>query len=198
MANFDIAFDFVFKNEVDPKNMHKVIVDSGGVTKYGISQKAHKNVDVEKLTIPEAKTIYYEYWREIQGDKINNQSIATYLFDYAFNSGVSQAVKDLQRSLNDLGSSISVDGKMGNNTLKSVNISNHPNTVLENLKGYRIKLYNYLAKKNPLLYAKSLSGWLKRAAKKIPGNAVNNTSLIFLFTAAGVASYFYFKKRNEN
>ncbi len=37
--------------------------DKGGLTKYGISQKYHKNVDVPNLTIEQAKEIYLkDYW----------------------------------------------------------------------------------------------------------------------------------------
>ena len=39
-------------------------VDPGGTTKYGISQRAHKDVDIENLTHQKAVDIYNKYYAD--------------------------------------------------------------------------------------------------------------------------------------
>jgi lysozyme family protein len=65
--------------------------DPGGTTKYGISQRAHPDVDVAALTEPQAKRIYHaDYWLEIDGDALP-WPLCLAAMDYAVNSGVSRA-----------------------------------------------------------------------------------------------------------
>lgn len=73
--------------------------DPGGLTKYGISQRAFLDLDIRSLTEEQALTLYRQhYWDKVQGDALP-WPLDLALFDYAFNSGPGQAVKDLQRAL---------------------------------------------------------------------------------------------------
>lgn len=89
--------------------------DLGGLTKYGISQRAYPHVDIRALTADDAKDIYYrDYWLPVHGDDLP-RGVALALFDMAVNSGVDGAVKTAQRSLG-----LPVDGVIGPNTLAAL------------------------------------------------------------------------------
>jgi|LakMenE18May11ns_1017448.scaffolds.fasta_scaffold9737839_2 lysozyme family protein len=71
--------------------------DSGGVTKFGVSQKAYPELDIESLTLEQAKAIYKrDYYDNIWGDSLP-YSIALVVTDFAVNGGIRTAVKALQR-----------------------------------------------------------------------------------------------------
>lgn len=66
--------------------------DPGGATKYGISQRAFPDLDIENLTLEQAKEIYRtKYWEAIQGDE-RPFSEAVAIFDFAVHSGVYRAL----------------------------------------------------------------------------------------------------------
>lgn len=77
--------------------------------------------EVKALTRAEAMQIYKaNYWDKVAGDQLP-YGVAYAVFDYAVNSGVSRAVKDLQRTLKALGADPGgVDGTMGARTLDAV------------------------------------------------------------------------------
>lgn len=196
MALFNPAFDFVLSNEVDPKNIHSVVEDIGGVAKYGINQKYYPNLDVPNLTLDEAKKIYHDtYWVKIQGDNIDSQQLATYLLDYAVNSGPSQAIKHLQKSLNDLGENLVVDGGIGPMTLNAIRTNPYQKSILQNIAGYRMAFYQSLVLKNSDKYGPYLKGWMRRARKLIPENS--NKTLLLIGTAS-LIGFIYWKLNKDN
>lgn len=153
MARFDLALTKTLRWEGGET------VDTGGYTKWGISQKAFPNLDIKNLTMDQAKAIYKNnYWDPIKGDLIHRQDVANNLFDFAVNSGVSQAVKTMQRVLNFKGDDI--DGKLGPMTLNAINKAG---TQLANIySGARIDFYKSLVKSEPEKYGAYLVGWLRR------------------------------------
>lgn len=89
--DFEKAFTFVMKWEggyVCDKD------DPGGETKFGISKRAHPDLDVKNLTEEEAKKIYFnEYWKpmiQIAKKELPNMPFPSMLmtFDAAVNQGV--------------------------------------------------------------------------------------------------------------
>jgi len=87
MADFDRAIDFVLKWEGG------LTSDTGGLTKYGISQKAYPDLDIANLTLEQAKAIYRkDYWDAIKGD-IFMWPENIVLFNAAVNCGVSKALE---------------------------------------------------------------------------------------------------------
>ena len=71
--------------------------DSGGLTKYGISQKAFPNVDIRNLTEEKAIAIYKKlYCDPCKIDLIKDELLALHVFDFAVTSGVNRAIKTLQ------------------------------------------------------------------------------------------------------
>lgn len=92
---FDHAAKVVLKEEggwVDDPD------DSGGETKFGISQKAYPNVDIKALTEEDALALYKrDYWDAIGADNLPS-SIRQLAFDAAVNQGVGWTKKALEES----------------------------------------------------------------------------------------------------
>jgi lysozyme family protein len=86
--------------------------DPGGLTKYGISQRAYPGEDIRNLTLERAKELYRrDYWSPIRGDQLPD-ALALCLFDMAVNSGPTQAVRTLQHAID-----VPADGILGPGTL---------------------------------------------------------------------------------
>ena len=63
-------------------------VDPGGETKWGISKRAHPDIDIKSLTKEEALIIYEkEYWLKVGADTMEKR-LAITCFDSAVNCGV--------------------------------------------------------------------------------------------------------------
>lgn len=90
--------------------------DSGGPTKYGITQRDLPGTDIENLT-PEQATAYYmeHYWKPLYS-QIESQDIADKLFDMGVLFGIGTAVKLAQTVLNTV-----ADGIFGPNSLSMLN-----------------------------------------------------------------------------
>lgn len=111
MDVWEIAIQFVLKMEGgltaenDPN-------DPGGLTKFGISQKAYPKLDITNLTLDEAKAIYKrDYWEACQCDQLP-PAFAIAVFDTAVNQGTREAQKILQITLG-----VEVDGIIGQKTI---------------------------------------------------------------------------------
>jgi len=156
MANFELAVTKTILREGGGK-LHKVAGDSGGTTKYGISQKSYPQVNLEKLTEENAKAIYKrDYWDRIMGDLIISQQIAEELFDTAVNMGVKSAVKLLQLT----NTNLIADGIFGIKTLEAVN-SSTPETLMPLYKLIRIARYAAICNADRT-QDKFLLGWINR------------------------------------
>ena len=111
IEDWEKAIAFVLKMEGGdmPENVKG---DPGGLTKFGISQKAYPSVDIAGLTLEQAKDIYRRYyWNQCACDQLPTPfSIA--VFDTAVNQGVGKAKRLLQLSLD-----VTVDGVIGDKTI---------------------------------------------------------------------------------
>ena len=156
MANFELAVSKTIFKEGGGK-LHKVVGDSGGETKYGISKKAYPNLDIGKLDEVVAKQIYKnDYWDKVKGDLIQSQQIAEEIFDCAVNMGVKSAVKLLQLT----NPVLIADGVFGLKTLEAVN-SSTPETLMPLYKLIRIARYAAICSKDRT-QNKFLLGWINR------------------------------------
>lgn len=134
--------------------------DAGGETKWGISKRAHPNENIKALTYQDALRIYEaQYWNEYY-NFIDDERIAFKLFDMGVLSGKTMAVKILQRSIRNLGSTIAVDGNFGPITLTAINIQLSDKLYAEFIKEYT-KYYNKITWLRPS-NKKFLTGWLRR------------------------------------
>jgi len=163
MADFKKAIEFVLRHE-DAKLSGAVTHDSGGTTKFGISQKAHPNIDIKDLSLMEAEEIYRkEYWSKIRGDEIHDDEVAAKLLDMAVNMGSHQAVVLCQRALNVLAlhQALVEDGILGPVTLAGLNAAD-PQLLLAVLRSFCEEFYRHIAAVKPECH-KYLHGWLVRA-----------------------------------
>src|SRR5262245_58371277 len=123
MAEFKDAIRVVLKHEGGYSNDP---ADAGGETNFGISKRAHPDVDVKNLTRGEAEKIYKRhYWdTHSQLARLSDQRVATKTFDLLVNMRADRAIKILQHALNqltDAKSAIPTDGKLGPRTVARAN-----------------------------------------------------------------------------
>lgn len=129
--------------------------DPGGETNFGISKRDHLGLDIKNLTVDQATAIYRDgYWKSLYS-QIENQDVASKLFDMGVNLGVGTAVKLLQEVLG-----VPVDGSFGPNTLFATNEQGE--AILAPYKAKLVEYYQNLVVRNPNL-SKFLNGWLRRA-----------------------------------
>jgi lysozyme family protein len=130
-VSFDEAFNKVLGIEGGFVNDAR---DSGGATRYGITERVARaygysgSMDMMPLTI--AKSIYREaYWDRLRLDQVASivgARVAEEMFDTGVNQGVSAAGTYLQRALNALNqqstlyADIPVDGDVGKLTLEAL------------------------------------------------------------------------------
>jgi len=131
--------------------------DPGGTTKYGVSQKAYPDLDIESLTEEEAIAIYKkDYWDKARVDELPKRLKEIY-FDMCVNMGRRRAVKVLQKACNAKGADLIVDGGIGAFTIKACE-----KLEAERLTAYRVLYYaNLVLKKDNLM--RYYYGWFKRS-----------------------------------
>ena len=156
MALFQNAIPIILKHEGG------LTSDTGGLTKYGISQKAYPKLDIKNLTEADAKNIYLrDYWNPLKLDNFKDQNLANAVFDAGVNQGIKTAAKMLQIALLRAKENLVVDGIIGPLTTGAAN--RQPAHFVNDFVNDRIQFYKDLAAGNPYLYAKFLNGWIKRA-----------------------------------
>jgi lysozyme family protein len=172
MIEFEHAVAFVLARETVFKKGHhgnydyvistNIKEDRGGLTKYGIDQRSHPGVDIEALTLLEAKDIYKrEYWLKGQCDKLE-WPLSLVHFDGCVNCGIGQATKFLQRAVG-----ADDDGVFGKKTLAAVVSAcsaRSAETIAEEVVKLRTVFYKQLAAKNET-DKRFLKGWLNRIEK---------------------------------
>lgn len=138
--------------------------DSGGRTKYGISQASYPNVNIIKLTLEEAKNIYFkDFWLAYKCEQIKDESLVSLYFNSCVNMGGRQSVKLLQKALNYFSPNVKIDGTIGQQTIFAIsNLSSAQIAHLISL--YQLELSkHYLALVNfKSSNLKFLKGWLNR------------------------------------
>lgn len=151
--DFDLAFKSVIGHEggyVDHPS------DPGGETKYGISKRSYPAEDIKNLTLDRAKEIYRrDFWDKLHLDDLPDQ-IRFDLFDAAVNSGVSTAIKFLQKACE-----VNADGKIGSITIGAANRID-PQALDKRLSAYRL-LYLVSLRTFPTFG----KGWITRVATNL-------------------------------
>lgn len=154
MSSFDLAVQVVLAHEGGYVNDRH---DRGGETNFGISKRAHPEVDIRALTREQAIEIYREhYWLPVY-EQIADQSIANKLFCLVVNLGHTNAHRCLQRAVRAASRSyLQADGVFGRATLEATNRAN-PVALLAALKSEAAGHYRSLNQ------PRFLAGWLSRA-----------------------------------
>jgi lysozyme family protein len=157
--NFDTAFHKLLGHEGGYSNHSS---DPGGETMWGVTiavARQHGYTGPMKdLPVATAKDIYKKmYWDAVKAEEL--PPVLRYAtFDAAVNSGVSQAVRWLQRA-----AGTTADGLIGQQTLKAVN-SLAPESVLMRMIGHRLEFMAGLS--NWPAFGR---GWSRRIASMLRG-----------------------------
>lgn len=124
--------------------------DPGKATRFGISKRAHPDVDIASLTLNQAKQIYLEqYWMPVRARELP-AILRLPVFDTAVNMGVGTAVKLLQRA-----AYVVVDGQIGPKTIEAC--ERYPGPVWTRFMAKRAKRYAELS-----TFDTYGDGWLNR------------------------------------
>lgn len=163
MSQFDLAIEIVLKHEgglVDNP------ADPGGLTNFGISQKAFPDVDIRGLTKEAAAEIYLnKYWTPHNFEAITSQAVATKVFDMSVNMGPVAAIRILQQALDFfLAGPIVADGKIGPGTASAAEHACDlvgDDGVLKELRARYAKYHAEICINNPDRKV-FLLGWMRR------------------------------------
>lgn len=151
--------------------------DPGGATKWGITLRNAQlhNLDIDhdgdtdiddikNLTEEEAKAYYHEFWWRPLYEKIDEQALATKLFDTCINTGDAKATIWLQQVINKLSNfeAVKVDGLFGMQTLIQLN-KFHADIVLEEYRALQADFYRRWVNAKYDERHKFLEGLLNRA-----------------------------------
>lgn len=189
MAYFEQAIDTILRHEGGYVNNPN---DPGGATNYGISLRflvdfpeygdinndGVVNIeDIRNLTPDHAMTIYRDLWWDRYGyGNINDQTIATKVFDFSVNIGSKRAHTLLQMAINNaFGMNLTADGIIGPATLDVINSCTDGDEEQILLSAYcdeAYKFYQRLIAKNPKLRVFE-RGWKRRAYELQIANALD-------------------------
>lgn len=148
---FETAIAFVLNEEGGYSNDPR---DPGGETNFGISKRAHPQVDIKNLTLEEAESIYrYLYWDPCRCESLPPK-LALIVFDSAVNQGVGTAIKMLQASIGTI-----QDGIVGPATIERANGADE-NTIITRFITERV--LRYTLSSSFLLYGR---GWISRTMR---------------------------------
>lgn len=169
MSVFDQAFAFTvgvegaFTNSPsDPGNWTGGAIGVGQCkgTKYGISAASYPTLDIQSLTLDNARVIYQrDYWARVHGDNLP-PPIAGLAFDGAVSQGATTAVKMVQSA-----AGAAADGIIGPKTLAAVAAMPVPD--LHAAIAY-LRLLRYQGSADAYTF---LHGWTMRLIKAVAATA---------------------------
>jgi lysozyme family protein len=153
MANFITAVILTLQHEGGYTNNPS---DPGGATNMGIEQRDLPNTPIETLTQAQAIAYYSEhYWKPLYGE-IEDQGVASKLFDLGVLFGVGTAVQMLQGVLK----LTPIDGAFGPSTLAAVNEAD-PFTLLTAYKTVMVQHAMDIGSERPAERI-FVVGWIRR------------------------------------
>lgn len=179
MADFDLAIGAILENEGGYVNNPN---DSGGATNFGVSLRFLADypdygdfnrdgivdvADIKSMTVEDACVIYKDLWWNKYGyGRIDDQTIATKVFDLAVNMGAKRAHILLQSALNKaFGLRLETDGILGPATIRVLNACTDGDEEQTLITAYCDEAYGFyqrLIAKNPK-YRVFDKGWKRRA-----------------------------------
>ena len=190
MSAFLPAYDCLIRHEVrdygTPRQVSwcDIAGDAGGETNWGWSTLTIKRLGLGPQdlgvpgplfspgylrTMPEdnARQLYcVRFWQPYRYSEIDDQDVASKLFDFAVNASPTAAGRLAQRALNDLGVAVEVDGVLGPLTVAALNACD-PQQVLRALCDRQAAYYRACIAERPA-NEQFRSGWMARAAWSHP------------------------------
>lgn len=169
MAKIELSIGYILENEGGFTNDAQ---DAGGATNWGIThddlsrwRKAPVSTqDVKNMTKAEAEEIYKAYyWAPLNLDGIDDQNIATCIFDTGVNRGIYIGASYAQRVAAELGHGLSIDGKIGPVSLAAINQCKRRDFIVD-YYAFVKSGYDQIVAHNPtqrVFYV----GWMNRARK---------------------------------
>jgi type VI secretion system secreted protein VgrG len=147
--------------------------DKGGPTNKGITYETLKSYwgrtptleELRELTTETARDIYYDIYVVRPGfNRIVSDSLRELLFDAGVNHGPGNAIKMLQRALNNMGINppLLVDGNLGVKTDNAMQ-GQFTGTMLTKMVAQRLRFYGNIVAKNPQ-QQRFAAGWFNRVA----------------------------------
>ncbi|MET4696962.1 glycoside hydrolase family 108 protein [Endozoicomonas lisbonensis] len=179
MSNFKQAFADVLKWEGGYNNIG---ADAGGATNHGISLRFLKSLplscgditgdghvtqaDIQALTPADAERIYKKhFWDYYRLGEINDQAVATKLFNCFVNMRGKTAALVAQRSANDFRCRLVEDGIMGSKSIAAINRQNSEH-LLDCIKVQMWDVYKNIVAADPTQQL-FLKGWQNRAFSNV-------------------------------
>lgn len=136
--------------------------DPGGETNFGISRRAYPDVDIKHLTREGAAAIYErDFWTKVGADQWPD-AVAFQAFDFAVNSGIQTAVRQLQRAVG-----VADDGHWGPVSAAALAKMSEADVVLR-LNGERLDYMTRLSN-----WAVAGRGWARRIAANLRYGAID-------------------------
>jgi lysozyme family protein len=137
--------------------------DPGGETYKGISRRAHPNWEGWKLidqkkAVPEdlVRRFYYEqFWKPLRCEEMP-KPVGEYLFDFAVNAGIRQAVITIQAAVN-----VTTDGVLGPITMEAIRRS-EVRMLMYELVVRRIDFYLSITLQRRKQLEAFFLGWIRR------------------------------------
>jgi lysozyme family protein len=171
-VTFDEAFDRLIGHEgafsKDPQDDGNWTGGQQGVgelkgTKYGIAANTYPDLDIERLTLADAKAIYYrDWWLKAGGGQLSG-AVMYQLWVFAVNAGMSTAKRHLQKAIG-----LSEDGVIGPVTVAKVR-SMDENDVLMKFLAACIRFYTARSR-----WPRFGAGWMNRVAGQLDYAALDN------------------------
>jgi lysozyme family protein len=142
--------------------------DKGGPTMIGVTLTTYRlycsSIDYPEPDIAALQAIPLEHWRDVAkrlywdrcwADLIRSQSVAEMLVDWAYNAGVANAVRGVQRVVG-----ATEDGYAGPKTLAAINALS-PQELFCKLRQARLAYYDKVVLRDPS-QSVFLEGWRRR------------------------------------
>lgn len=154
MANINVLAPFILSWEGGVSNNKN---DSGGLTNKGVTlavwTKHGRDIngdgvidgnDLVTITDEDAvKIMKLLYWDTVKADKILSQNVANILVDWAWNSGVGRAAKEVQAIVG-----TTVDGIIGEKSIAAINAMNSE-VLFKKIFEARLKFIDNIVASNP-------------------------------------------------
>ena len=132
-------------------------------TKFGISAMRYPHLNIEQLSIEQAKEVYYhDFWLKLGGDNLH-KALMYQLFDASIHHGCWRAMRFLQRAVG-----TKDDGYYGKKTEAAVKAADH-NDVLLKFLADRLDYMN-----DTKAWRRFSRGWSQRIAENLRLAATDN------------------------
>lgn len=153
MNTFQVCIDRLIGNEGGYVNDLR---DPGGETNWGISKRSYPKLDIQALTRQQACALYKrDFWDVVRLDD-QPIGVASQILDFAVNSGMSTAVRAVQRAVG-----VADDGHIGGYTLAAIKAIEPHDLVMRVLAQRLVFMTNC---KNWQVNSK---GWARRIATQL-------------------------------